>query len=251
MRKIWLGAVSVLALGMIAPTAFAADLPAKAPPMVAPIYDWSGIYLGIVGGGAFGKSKHIDAASGAEDTRNFSVNGGQVGGTLGYNYQFGHFVVGLEGDWSWSDRSGRAIEDGGATPGLVGNPAFTDSTKEKWFATARGRFGYATSNAVLFYGTFGYAASNVQASVLSTASGAVLDTITKTRNGWVGGPGIEWGFAPNWSLKGEWLFMRLEDTMPFVTPHAGLAFSRSDVTLDNNILLRIGVNYHIFGGAKY
>jgi outer membrane immunogenic protein len=222
-------------------TASAADLgrPAPAPvytkaPIVVP-FSWTGFYVGVEGGGSWGRSKHVDALTGLDDTPTFNVNGGLVGGTAGYNWQTGNFVLGVEGDWSWVDEKGSAVDTGPA-----GNPAFSSFTKEKWLATARGRAGYA-ANTALFYVTGGYAAANVNVGVSSTATGVTFDQATQTRSGWTGGAGIEWAFTPNWSAKAEYLFVGLQDR-GFVTPTLGSGFNRSNVPLNDNIA-RVGVNY--------
>jgi outer membrane immunogenic protein len=153
-KYIAFGAIAALVLGTTAGSA--ADLPmkAKAPPLEA-IYDWTGFYIGISGGGSLGQSTHIDRATGLGDTIGYNVKGGLVGGTLGYNWQMGPLVVGLEGDISWVGEYGSHIDDG-----LAGDLAFQSFTKETWLGTARGRLGYAVNN-LLFYGTGGSAAARV------------------------------------------------------------------------------------------
>ena len=239
-KNIILGAVAALVLGPTA--AAAADLPVKAPVPIA-IYDWTGFYIGVSGGGSFGQSTHIDQATGLGDTIGYNVKGGLVGGTLGYNWQVSRFVVGFEGDASWVGQYGSNVDDG-----LAGNPAFTSFTKETWVATARGRLGYAVNN-LLFYGTGGYAAAGVEAGVKDANTGALLASATSTRSGWTAGGGLEWGFAPNWSAKFEWLYMKF-DSAPLNTLVA--EGSRSSIPLDDNVV-RAGINYR-FGGpvvARY
>jgi outer membrane immunogenic protein len=240
-KNIIIGAVTVLVLG---PTAVsAADLPVKAPPVPVAIYDWTGFYIGVAGGGSLGTSTHIDQATGFGDTLGYNVRGGLVGGTLGYNWQVSSFVFGFEGDASWVGEYGSHPDDG-----LAGNPAFTSFTKETWVATARGRAGYAVDN-LLFYGTGGYAAAGVEAGVKDANTGALLSSATSTRSGWTAGGGLEWGFAPNWSAKFEWLYMKF-DSAAFNTLQA--EGPRSSVPLDDNVV-RAGINYR-FGGpvvAKY
>jgi outer membrane immunogenic protein len=240
-KNIIIGAVTVLVLG---PTAVsAADLPVKASPVPVAIYDWTGFYIGVAGGGSLGTSTHIDQATGFGDTLGYNVRGGLVGGTLGYNWQVSSFVFGFEGDASWVGEYGSHPDDG-----LAGNPAFTSFTKETWVATARGRAGYAVDN-LLFYGTGGYAAAGVEAGVKDANTGALLSSATSTRSGWTAGGGLEWGFAPNWSAKFEWLYMKF-DSAAFNTLQA--EGPRSSVPLDDNVV-RAGINYR-FGGpvvAKY
>ena len=239
-KNIILGAVAALVLGPMA--ALAADLPVKAVPAPVAIYDWSGFYIGVAGGGSLGTSDHLDAATGVSDASGYNVKGGLAGGTLGYNWQMSSFVVGFEGDVSW-------VGEYGSNPdlGAVGNPAFTSFTKETWMATARARFGYAVNN-LLFYATGGYAAAGVEAGVKDANTGALLASSSGTRNGWTAGGGLEWGFAPNWSAKFEMLYMKF-DSAAFNTIQAE---GPRTVPLDDTVA-RVGINYR-FGGpvvAKY
>jgi outer membrane immunogenic protein len=240
-KNILLGATAALLLGTTA--AMAADLPMKAAPPVV-IYDWTGFYLGASGGGSFGQSTHIDQATGLGDTLGYNVRGGLVGGTIGYNWQMSRLVIGFEGDVSWAGEYGSHNDDG-----LAGNPAFQSYTKENWVATARGRVGYAANN-LLFYGTGGYAGAGVEAGVKDANTNALLASASSTRSGWTAGGGLEWGFAPSWSAKFEWLYMKF-DSAPFNTVMA--EGPRSSVPFDDNVV-RFGVNYRFGGGsvvAKY
>jgi outer membrane immunogenic protein len=244
MRKL---AIIFAALAFSGP-AFAADLamPVKAAPMItAPAYNWSGFYIGVEGGGSWGRSKHVDQSTGLDDTPWFDVNGGLVGGTAGYNWQTGNVVLGVEGDWSWVDQNGSAADTGPA-----GDPLYSSVTKERWLATVRGRLGYAAES-MLFYVTGGYAAASVDVGATDTATGFVYDQTTQTRSGWTGGGGIEWRLAPNWSAKVEYLYVGLQNS-GFTTVNLGPAFNRSNVPLNDNIL-RVGIDYHFGGpiGFKY
>ena len=243
-KYIALGAIAALVLGTTAGSA--ADLPmkVKAPPPIA-IYDWTGFYVGIAGGGSLGTSNHIDRATGLGDTIGYNVKGGLVGGTLGYNWQMSNFVFGLEGDISWVGEYGSHFDDGlaGAAPIPPSTISpFQSFTKETWLGTARGRLGYAVNN-LLFYGTGGYAAAGVEAGVKNSATNALIASSTSTRSGWTAGGGLEWGFAPNWSAKFEWLYMKFE-SKPFITNLA--EGPRSSVPLDDHVV-RAGINYR-FGG---
>src|SRR5690349_13361154 len=136
MKKVLLTTVGLVALGM-AP-ALAADLPArtytKAPPAVAPLPTWTGFYIGAMGG--WGK----------EDANNLAMSGGFGGGTVGYNWQTGPVVFGVEADAAWAD-----IKSSATIPNVA-----TASAKIQDMGTVRGRIGYAFDQ-VLFYGTGGYA----------------------------------------------------------------------------------------------
>jgi outer membrane immunogenic protein len=255
-KNIILGAVVAV---LLTPTAtLAADLAVKAPAPIA-IYDWTGFYVGIAGGGSLGSSDHIDAATGLSDAAGYNIRGGMVGGTFGYNWQISSFVVGFEGDASWVSEYGSNSDIGQAPVALTaagvpnlfdgnGNPRFQSFTKETWLATARVRVGYAVNN-LLFYGTGGYAAAGVDAGVKDAGNGALLDSRNTTRSGWAAGGGLEWGFAPNWSAKFELLYTQFEDK-PFLTLQA--EGPRSAIPL-NDTAARAGINYR-FGGpvvARY
>jgi outer membrane immunogenic protein len=216
----------------------------KAPPPVA-IYDWTGFYIGVSGGGSLGTSNHIDPF-GNEFTQGYNVKGGLVGGTVGYNWQVSSWVIGFEGDASWVGEYGSHFDDGP----IAGNPAFTSFTKETWLATARGRFGYAVDN-LLFYGTGGYAAAGVDAGVKNTGTNALIVSSTATHSGWAAGGGLEWGFAPSWSAKFEWIYMKFDSNQTINTLNLGPG-ARGSIPLDDNVV-RAGINYR-FGGpvvARY
>jgi len=222
--------VFAVALSFVAGQALAADLPMPGPapayiPPVARAYSWTGFYLGINGGGAFGSSKWSDPVLGS--TGNFGAAGALVGGTVGANYQMGQFVIGIEGDGDWSSLSGSTHVTCGFTP---------CETRSDWLATVRGRAGYAVDR-VLFYGTGGAAFANVQAGL----SGGPFTNSTQT--GWTAGAGIEYAFAPNWTAKVEYLFADLPNLSCGAVNCGGTATS---VSLNENII-RGGVNFK-FGG---
>ena len=132
-------------------------------------YDWSGFYLGINGGGGWGHSNWS-----ANDT-GFGVNGGQVGGTFGYNRQLGNFVFGVEGDIDWSGLNGTGTS--------VGCPGGC-STSETWLSTVRGRIGYSFDR-VMPYATGGLAVGDIRAAMPGFSGG------TSTNAGWTLGGGVE------------------------------------------------------------
>ncbi|MCK1360103.1 outer membrane protein [Bradyrhizobium sp. 199] len=230
MKKVWLASACLFAL---AAPASAADLAArpytKAPiaPM-ASVYNWTGFYLGIVGGGAW--------ENGSGDPR---MKGGFVGGTAGYNWQTGNVVFGLEADGAWADVSASAA---GAVfvPGIGAVPASV-SSKTDAMGTVRGRIGWAVNN-VLFYGTGGYAWIDNK---ITATLGAASVSDSKFHSGWTVGAGVEAFFAPQWSVKGEYLYRSLGGETYFsgAVPTGTLNFHT----------VQVGVNYH-FGApvvAKY
>jgi outer membrane immunogenic protein len=201
--------------------ALAADMPVKAPAAVAaPIYNWSGIYVGIEGGGAWGNSKH-DFPGGAGTHSWFDVSGGLAGGTVGYNWQAGPLLAGLEGDVSWASSSGSTV---GISP-CTGGPC---TTKLTWLSTVRGRVGYV-AGAWLPYVTGGLAFGNVGTCENLTCS-------NDTHTGWTIGGGVETRIMGNWSAKAEYLYADLgyHSAYFFIAQHTA--------TLTENIV-RLGLNY--------
>ena len=203
MKRVFLSWVGVLAVAAAVSPAAAADLPVryqtKAPAYApVPMYNWSGVYIGINGGGGWGRSSHTDAALGLA-TGNFDVKGGLVGGTIGFNYQVGQWVWGLEGDIDWASIKGNQ------TVGVVNY-----DTNLRWLSTARGRIGYAWDR-WLPYVTGGLAVGDVRGTVTTPAT---ITTGTETRVGWTVGAGLEYAITPNVSIKGEYLYVDLGTATP-------------------------------------
>jgi outer membrane immunogenic protein len=197
MKKLVLGYAGLAVFTVMSGSAMAADLSAppaytKAPVLV-PLYNWNGIYLGINGGGGWGRSS-VDFPAFGISTGTFNTSGGLGGATVGFNWQSSTFVFGVEGDADWAN-----IKGSGACAGVVG---FTCNTSDSWLATARARLGCA-ANEWLFYVTGGGAFGDVKTAVTGLSGQSV------TRTGWTAGGGIEYGFAPNWSVKVEYLHVDL------------------------------------------
>ena len=251
MRKTLLAAAGLVSLA-IAP-ALAADLPArtytKAPPVVAPIYDWSGFYIGLNGGGASSRECYtITSVAGAAVVPNsegcHNATGGLVGGQLGYRWQASNWVFGLEAQGDWADLKG-------SNSSLTAIIPYTNQTKIDALGLFTGQVGYAWNN-VLWYVKGGAAVSDNKYSSFFTASGVVFNQTTETRWGGVVGTGLEIGFAPNWSVAFEYdhLFMG----NPNVTfPVSAIAVTRSDNIRQDVDMGTVRINYR-FGGpvvARY
>ena len=220
-------AAGILALAALSGSAVAADMApryAKAPPpVIAPVFSWTGCYIGGYVGGVWGdrttRATDVNSYNGP-DTWYYNVSSDFIGGgTLGCNWQFAGspFVLGIEGEGGYMRFSGAAFDPSRGpntlvapfTPDVLGAARIGD-----WYAMATGRIGYAF-NTVLFYVKGGAAFVQTKASVVDncTTGGcgnwliatAVDDTATV---GTIGG-GIEWAFAPNWSMKAEYMFIGL------------------------------------------
>lgn len=217
MKKILLTTTALIALG-IAPAA-AADLAArpytKAPAAAIAINNWTGFYLGAMGGYAQENSSGIG-----------TLSGGFAGGTAGYNWQMGNVVLGLEVDGAWADI--------GATVGIPGLVSVDYTIRAT--GTVRGRVGYAF-NSVLLYGTGGYAWSDNR---LSATAGLASISDSQFHSGWAAGAGVEVMFAPKWSVKAEYLYKSLESATYF----NGTIPGGVPVGTINLNSVQVGVNYH-------
>jgi outer membrane immunogenic protein len=191
MRSVLLTTISLLAF--TATVAVAADLPrqmpARAPAFVPIGYNWTGFYLGINGGYAWGRSGWDGFGSGS------SPRGGMVGATAGYNWQAmgSPWVFGLEGDIDWTNIKATFTDI---------NCPFGCQTKNTWLGTVRGRIGYAWDR-VMPYVTGGLAVGDVEANQVGFAS------VRETKLGWAVGGGIEAALAGNWTAKVEYLHVDL------------------------------------------
>jgi outer membrane immunogenic protein len=126
-------------LGIVS-SAFAAELPLKAPAYRAPVYTWTGCYLGVNVGGGWGHKDNIDLSPPqpvALPLGSHDVRGPVAGGQLGCDYQVGGLVFGVQGMFDWADLSGGNTDPSDPT----GDLAF--KTESNWFATLTGRLGYA------------------------------------------------------------------------------------------------------------
>jgi outer membrane immunogenic protein len=213
---------------------FAADLPTPSlpAPLPAAVYNWTGFYLGINGGFGDGNSNWTDGAVG--ETGRFPISGYLVGGTVGANYQTGAYVFGIEGDFDWTNLHGGSGSTCGAISDLVPPPTGCQ-TQSAWLGTVRGRVGYAFNN-VLIYGTGGAAFGNMQTGLIPPST---FDSSTEA--GWTTGAGLEIGFAPNWTVKAEYLFVDLPDATCMTVGNCGGAIG-STVSFNESIV-RAGINF--------
>ena len=201
MKKVFLAG----AIAMSAGTAMAADMqrPAYyAPTAPAAAYNWVGPYAGLNLGYQWG------SVTGSATDPSGIFGGGQ----LGYNWQNGRFVYGVETDLQVSSADDTAGGVQFSTP---------------WWGTTRGRLGY-TWNAFMLYGTLGLGYGDVKAQTAGLSE-------TRTQFGWAAGLGVEVGLNRAWSAKAEYLYMDLGDRNYSTTATSNSLWSN---------MLRIGVNYH-------
>ena len=241
-RRIILASVSVVALTA---AASAADMyvpgPAAGPggykDAYVPVWSWTGFYVGAEGGGNWGNSSIYDLLLQRPETNSFGLSGGLFGGTVGYNYQVApHWVIGIEDDISWTDKSGSAVDIHVATT--------NNTVTERWLDTLRGRIGYAWDR-LLIYGTGGAAFGSTDLQVCGTAGCFTQSGVSRT--GWAAGGGVEWAFGHHWSAKAEYLHVDFGSA-----DYTGLPSPPVDhrsVSLTDDIA-RVGINYR-FGISDY
>ncbi len=218
--------IALMSIFSAAPVAVAADLPGRggalspAPMFVqnAP-FSWSGFYAGLNAGYGWGSySKAANTIMGKQ-------SGGELGVQVGYNYQYGNLVLGVEGDVNGSWLSGSR------------NPLVGVATRGSldWYGTLRGRAGFAADRA-LIYVTGGYAGGEVKSNIVSVAP-AFVETTSGWRNGYALGAGIEYAFTNSISAKAEYMYMNLgSQTLFLANLPAPSSYSAS--------IIRAGVNYH-------
>ncbi|MBR2121246.1 MAG: porin family protein [Afipia sp.] len=211
---------------MLPGVAFAADI---APRMytkaaVDPGYNWTGFYAGLNAGGAWGNFKPAStmASSGASyfdpvtaatfdaaAAHSVTATGFTGGGQIGYNWQLGNMVFGLEADFESLRLSGKAAS---VLPPFSGTAmTISSSVQTDWLFTARPRIGIASGNA-LFYATGGVAVTQLKGNFHFTDSGGTGGRVedaafSNTKVGWTVGGGIEAGLSGNWTVRAEYLYV--------------------------------------------
>jgi outer membrane immunogenic protein len=247
--------LATVAFGMLALPAMAADM-APAPayykaPVPVPVCIWCGFYVGVnAGGGWSDDSVNVGgypifanpaaaatgpllAASVLGTSGSFGTKGSGFigGGQIGYNWQFGAWVAGVETDFQGASINGSNNTSTSVVPGPGVGPqaivtGISTSSKLDYLGTVRGRLGYTVTPSLLLYGTGGLAYGEVS----STTSIGQQDTgpigvvattnlpyassasASSTRAGWTAGAGLEWMFMPRWSVKAEYLHYDLGST---------------------------------------
>jgi outer membrane immunogenic protein len=256
MKRIVLAAAFV-ALGSA--SALAADLPprsyAKAPAM-APVTNWSGLYIGGNFGYGWGNGNTAfsflpdDPAVFDNTTLDTKSKGATGGAQIGYNWQMGAIVTGLEADIQGSGIEGSAKRspffDRDSNSFIPGSFLSTEQ-KLSWFGTVRGRLGVTVTPDLLLYATGGLAYGHVDASanIFFNSTDQFPATVSKTKAGWTVGAGAEWMFARNWSAKVEYLYLDLGNVSGIGhKPDPSLFGAAAYTWKTQENIVRAGVNYH-------
>ena len=247
---------SLLSCGL----ANAADMPVKARPLPppAPVFSWTGLYIGFHAGLGWGTSeaKVLEADNLFFPQGHVTHNdfNGLLGGVqAGYNYQFGQAVLGVEAQFSWTN-IGRDGDDNLHDAVLLLNRHTVTHTEVNWVTTLTGRLGYS-GGPWLVYVKGGAAWADFELRNFSkvTSTGEILQRLdgSETRSGWTVGVGVEWAFAGNWSFKAEYNFIDLgTETVTrsgtnFVTGLPVTRFRDNEAELH---IVKAGINYRFDWG---
>jgi outer membrane immunogenic protein len=250
MKKLLLGTVGLVALSG---SAMAADLPARTykapPPVIAPIYDWTGFYIGANGGWADSHNclNIVPVAGTTIGDGCADGSGGVAGGQIGYRWQASQFVFGLEAQGDWADLKSSHVS--------IFNPAFTTSTRVNGLGLFTGQIGWAW-NATLLYFKGGAAVTDNSVFINSALTGVGVASAGSTRWGGSAGVGLEYGFSPNWTAGIEYdhLFMgNANNTFSVVNPLLAGAANRISQDVDM-VTARISFKFGGYGApvaARY
>jgi outer membrane immunogenic protein len=226
----------------------------KAPAAMPSVYNWTGFYAGLNAGYAWGKSdptlqdvSFFEGSPQVAATPSLKPKGFIGGGQLGYNWQSGIWVLGAELDFSGLDVKASERVAGLFVQGVnIFNTTF--SSRYDWLFTARARLGVTIAPNSLLYATGGLAVTHAKDSVstLNTANGVTADwSESETLVGGTVGAGVEYAFAPNWSVKAEYLYSKFKDSSPPLTgSNVGGVISGPVAEFDHNLhVVRAGINY--------
>jgi outer membrane immunogenic protein len=234
--------------------ALAADMgvrraaPAYVPPaVVAPT--WTGLYVGVNGGWGWSNSNNSSLgftgafAPFSVGLTNNNANSPVFGGQLGYNYQTGAWVFGIEGDVDGANIRSNHNVFVNPVGGFPGGSAFLN-VRQDWLASIRGRIGY-TWGPGMIYVTGGGAWTGVEASGGATLLNGATGTFTSssTQSGYVVGVGYQQMIAPNWSLRGEYLYYGFTDSLNSTALGLPGATINGNTNKFNTSVARVGLDY--------
>jgi outer membrane immunogenic protein len=234
--------LSTIALAALTGSALAADLPStKAPPVYvppAPIFSWTGFYIGADVGGGFGNAKFTTAAGSAS----LNTSGVVGGGFVGYNYQINQFVLGLQGDYQ-----------GAGISGSTTTPLSIINGRQDYLAAFNGRLGLAYDRA-LFYAIGGVAFTNTRSNIGLNINGVQVGSVGYSHS-WTGydiGAGVEYAFTNNWTGRVEYRYYDFGawDYPAVLRSPAGRA-TLNDNTITVGLAYKFGAPEPVAVAAKY
>jgi outer membrane immunogenic protein len=286
MKSVLLASVfgGVLASGA-AMSAERPPIPASYKAAPAKLYSWEGLYLGANAGYDWGGGSNLDPGASGVQTGVFldgpaqlaaqlaglaplglNTKGSLGGGQLGYNWQAGALVWGIETDFDGTHISGSATRVSNnpviGFPPLSVQTLLSGSQSLDTLGTLRGRIGWTPIDRNLFYATgglaYGHASSSISTSQLEFLGDTFTSssgTVAKTLSGWTIGGGWEWALTADWSIKTEYLYYDLETLHYAASPIVGIAFAGPPFTLTTfnpstefkGSIFRAGLNWRLGG----
>jgi outer membrane immunogenic protein len=242
--------LTTVAMAALAGQAFAADLPSRkeAPVYIAPapIYNWTGFYIGADLGGSFGNANlWVPGNFGNSFSHNANNDGVIGGGFVGYNYQINSFVLGVQGEFDGLSNSNNRYLSGPL--GFIGD-RYQSEVSQDWIASIDGRLGYSGPgwDRFLVYAIGGAAWSQLSASLTNTFTG-YGHSISNTRSGYDVGGGVEYAFTNNWTGRLEYRYYNFgTNNTAWADGLLNGAYYRTTVT--NNVI-RVGLAYK-FGAPE-
>jgi outer membrane immunogenic protein len=209
----------------------------KAPPITPPVFSWTGCYIGGNAGGLAADKKWYDPTRGDFYEVNHDPSGFVGGGQVGCNYQTGPFVFGIQADYDWTNASASSTP----LPGSTFRTGQILGTSLRGLGSVTGRAGYAWDRVLGYVKGGGAWVSDRYSSTFAT--GVLASTASGDRAGWTVGVGVEYMFAPNWSVFAEYDYYDFGTRrLSFTTPAAALDFNE-DIKQTIN-LGKVGLNYH-------
>jgi outer membrane immunogenic protein len=204
-----------------------------------PVYTWTGFYIGAHAGGAWNATSWNDPLGPPFDLGNNNAGAAIGGGQIGFDYQFGAFVIGAEGTYSWTDLSG--------SNAAIPEPLDILHNRARWFGTVAGRVGYAATPQTLLYVKAGGAWVRNDYRIVDAG---VLENIgSATHSGWLFGLGGEYRFDPSWSVKLEYNYMDFGRRRVNLTDLEGGPPVPFDIRQHIHAVL-VGINYR-FGHSLF
>lgn len=250
MKRLILGIVPAL---VAASPVLAADL----LPPTSNSADWTGIYVGVHGGFGGDTFEYPMTYDDGDNLGGFTIDasaditssGFFGGGQAGYNWQLGpNFLVGVEGDISWSDIKGELGLRASIDPD-VANLRATAGSEVEWFGTGRARVGFLPTASTLVYATGGVAFGEVKSSydIDLSAGGfpifALSDSTSETQVGWTAGAGVEFAITDHLRFKTEYLYVDLGDETLYDGPL---------IAADDDLSIKVDTHFHtIKAGLNY
>jgi outer membrane immunogenic protein len=239
---------AVLGIG----AASAADLPMKATPYAAPapIFSWTGCYVGVhAGAGVLLDQGYQSSSVSMVTLQPFDRHGvgGLAGGQIGCNYQTGRLVFGIEGDGFWSGMKVTQDSFGGINGSTLEGTA---TIKNNWDFDVAGRFGVAFDHA-LVYGKAGWVFGGFDWNYADALPGTYRNQASATLDGLLIGLGLEYAFTNNWTAKFEYDYLGFGAKNVKFTESCSCALIAGgftqNVSADKHIF-KVGINY-LFNAA--